>query len=124
MTTEISEVIDQMTDDQFVQWMMPTKAGYLSDYSMIVRNESDMTPYWDGQIYRGTQMILHVENAGDGGTNRYVVCTCVKDREDFFEACANAYEGKQVSIPEDLACLYLEMRDEALQDSSLALLMK
>lgn len=124
MTSEVTEVIDNLTDEQFVKWLMPSKAGYLSDYSIIIRNESDMTPYWDGQIYRNGNLVLHVENSGNGGCNKYVVVSCVKDREDFFEACVNAYEGKNASVPEDLACMYLEMREDAKQDSSLALLMK
>lgn len=124
MTTEVSAVIDEMDDASFVKWVIPPQAGYLSDYSIIIRNESNATPYWDGQIYRDGYLVLHVENSGEGGCNKYVVCSCVKDREEFFQACANAYEGKDITIPEDLACLYLEMRDEAKQDSSLALLMK
>jgi hypothetical protein len=120
---DLASIVDELDDAQFVKWLMPSKIGYLSDYSIIIRNESTMTPYWDGQIYRNGNLILHVENSGEGGCNKYVVCSCVKDREDFFEACANAYEGKNASIPEDLACMYLEMREDAKQDSSLALLM-
>lgn len=103
--------IDTMTDDEFLAFFTPARPHYLDEYSIEIRNESNVTAYWDGQVRHKGGVILHVENSGQGGCNRYDLVSCRADKEAFMDACKQAY-AEGTTEPEDLACLFMEYRDE------------
>lgn len=85
----------------------------LSSYYIDVEYQSLDGIVWGGKLWKEREdteayPFLAVDNAGEGGSNKYTLITSKQDRTEFFEACQQCFP-KEVE-PQDYACVYLELR--------------
>lgn len=92
----------------------------LSMYHMDIEYQSHDGIVWGGKLWKEVHTddgyaypFLAVNNAGEGGCNKYTLITSKEDRDEFF-AIAHKCFPKETE-PQDYACVYLELR-QASQD--------
>lgn len=90
----------------------------LANYHIDIEYQSPEGLVWGGKLWveddnGNGHPFLAVDNAGEGGSNKYTMITSPEQRNAFFKACEKAFPTH--SEPVDIACMYLELR-QAKQD--------
>jgi hypothetical protein len=113
-----SEIFTMDIDHLLNVTYKPEYPELMAKYHIDIEYQSPDGLVWGGKLWTeddcgNEHPFLAVDNAGEGGCNKYIRITSPERRDQFFKDCEKAFPTHTDFA--DVACLYLELR-QAKQD--------